>query len=398
MSNIVNFHNTASVVGLVYRGAADVYGAQNNAGGVGVKRLFWLLGAVALPLSVLHAQEAPSTGAQELPSYSALSCEGACPTVTPARRVTGPHVTYDGATMQGEGVVDVSFTIGTDGHVKDPIVEQATGGGVFIKAAEDALAHDVYEPATENGKPVEANRQMRFMYVPGAAGLQENSRPSTEQAYKDAVAKQSDPAAAIAALKAIGAQGGLNLHEAAMVSGAQAQIEATSGDIGDAVRDSQKAVIDGGGMLNAEESEQQLRLNIILEARAGQYANAFPVFEALKHVAHGVPDDAPEARLIAGLHADLASSKPLWSNAKITDPPDGVWTHTMLRRSFGFANIKGAIGKFHLRCDTHGIEAAVNDSSTWTIPASWSGCIILVEGTPGTTFQFGEAPPAAAAK
>ncbi len=65
----------------------------------------------------------------------------------------------------------------------------------------------------------------------------------------------------------------------------------------------------------------------------------------------------------------------------------------MLRRSFGFADIKGSLTKFHLRCETHGIESPVTDSATWTIPPSWTKCNILVEGTPGTTFKFGEAQP-----
>lgn len=340
---------------------------------------------------------APSQGSgpQEIATYPALTCQAGCPAFTPAEIASSANAEYDSAKMSAheEGAVDVSFTIGTDGHVKNPLVEQVVGSRDFIKPVTDALARFVYRPATEDGKPVEQNQRLRFFFMPTQYNFEE-SRPSTDEPYKEALAKQSDPAAAIAALKAIEDKGGLNLHESAMVSAALAQIEAKAGNYDAAARDSKKAVVSGGKFLSAENSDPVMRLNIVLEARAGQYADAFSTFDALSH--SGARDIDSETKLVAQLHAQVASAQPLWASAKIGDGAAPVWTHTMLRRSFGFANVKGTLSQFHLRCEAHGIDAAVNDTATWTIPATWSSCNILVEGAPGTTFQFGEAQAPAA--
>jgi periplasmic protein TonB len=54
-----------------------------------------------------------------------------------------------------EGWVDVQFTVGSDGSVRNPIVLQAQPIGIFDRAAIQAVKGWKYNPKIEDGKPVE---------------------------------------------------------------------------------------------------------------------------------------------------------------------------------------------------------------------------------------------------
>ena len=61
-----------------------------------------------------------------------------------------------GARQRGiEGWVDVQFTVGVDGSVRDPIVLAAEPPDVFDRAALQAIKGWKYNPKIEDGKPVE---------------------------------------------------------------------------------------------------------------------------------------------------------------------------------------------------------------------------------------------------
>jgi protein TonB len=54
-----------------------------------------------------------------------------------------------------EGWVDVQFTVGSDGSVRDPVVLGAQPKGIFEKAALQSVKGWKYSPRIEDGKPVE---------------------------------------------------------------------------------------------------------------------------------------------------------------------------------------------------------------------------------------------------
>lgn len=357
-----------------------------------MKTMAFLLGAgLALLLS------SASLHAQEIPTYPTLPCQGACPEYTPPVRINVefPKYGFEHEVDSEEGIVDLSFTVGADGSTKNPIVEKTIGAKVFLNSVLKAVAATRYTPATENGKPVESNQRARYIFMING---DTPTRAAVSALYRDALAKQDNPTEAIAALKGIENRTELSLYESTMVAYAAARIEAKATAYNDALQDIEVATVDDGKFLGSKEKEQALRLRIVLDADAGQYGDAFETFDALKKLNITIADSDPQAQLIAKLHAEIDSPKPLWADAKIpADNPVTVWNHTMLRRSFGFANIKGSLSKFDLRCETHGIESPVSDGATWTIPPSWAKCNILVEGTPGTTFKFGEAQPDATA-
>lgn len=358
-----------------------------------MKRIFWrLYGAFLLILC------AGPTHAQDIPTYPTLPCEGTCPQFTPAKATSRPRVdfTTEQVAAGEEAAVSVSFTVGVDGRTKNVVIEEVVGSSSFVDNTKQQVLAATFEPGTENGKPIEENKWSRYIYRMSPSP----QHPAVIQAYRDALSHET-PADKIAALREIQHRTALSLYETTMIASETARLEAQAGDDRDALRDIEIATLENGDFLSKEEAERALRLQIILEARAEQYGAAFVAFDVLKKLKDvTVTENDPEAQLISQLHAEIASSKPLWASAEIPDSADSQntarWHHTMLRRSFGFANIKGSLTSFTLRCEAHGMDSTVSESATWTIPAAWSKCNIFVEGTLGTTFKFGEAQPNAA--
>lgn len=306
-----------------------------------MKRLVYALGLAvgALLASIAHAQMSDTSTLQDISTYATLPCAGRCPEFVPAKKIN--DTIFGFRTPKKQGIVDVSFTIGTDGRVKNPIIVRMIGAQDAPDLILDALHNYFwYRPATEDGKPVEENRQQRFFI-----GISFQVHPEVSSMYSDALAKGSDPNAQMVALRAIYAQPNLSLYEIAMIAAALARIETSTGDYVKALEDIRTAALGDGRLVDKSERENILRLKIALEARAGQYADAFATFETLKSVVHHFPDDDPTEQMITHLHAQVDSAKALWMDGAI--PSDQTfWIHTMVRRSFGFAKVKGTLTKF----------------------------------------------------
>ena len=337
--------------------------------------------------------------ADDIPAYEVLTCEKDCPPHTAAKLLDQPGVSYpqrytgrDGTYV--EAMVDIDYTIGTDGSVKDAVVETLLGPQEFADNALRAVNGRKYQPATEGDKPVEESHRVRFMFRMRFASP--GGRPAMVRDYRKAVdlAKDNKLAEAIAGLRDIAARPELNFYERTMNGYALALLEVQAGDpfsARDAVR---VATIDKGAFLDPRSQTEALRLRIRLEAATGEFAESFAWFDIL-NAKEPLPPDDPEVLLIAKLHAAIAAPQPLAIPARIPqDATRTFWQHTLLRRGFEFHDVVGKLDSFVLRCQRHGIRSAVSDKADWTVPASWSGCFINVSGTPGTTFNFVDFAPA----
>lgn len=344
----------------------------------------------------------PCCADEDIPAYKVLTCESKCPVVTPAVPIDKPQPTYPSQDLgrldvYTEAQVDVRFTIGSDGVVKNASVERLIGPPEFGDRALAAVNLYKYQPATEDGHPVEQNRRIRFYFQVSNPIV--GARAKVASAYRNAVQLDKDrkPDEAIAALKVIIGQQRLNFYERTMVAYVLAAIYVDEKNNALALEQIRDATLKEGRFLDPHTQENAIRLRINLEAANGEFAEAFAWFDILKkHVTIG--DDDPSAKLVGRLHGMLDGNTTLVLDAAISpDAAAPAWQHTLLRRSFSFEAIAGKLDKFEMRCDRHGIESAVSDKANWTVPKSWSGCVIYVSGTPGTKFQFIESVPEAAA-
>jgi len=340
----------------------------------------------------------PASAQVDIPSFTVLTCEKDCPPVTKAVVRTPGHVNYPlirdpetGGFI--EAMVDVDFTIGTDGLAKDVVVEDLLGPKKFADAAVDGTSRFVFDPATEGGKPVEENRRLRFLFrIPGGPP---GARTRVREAYvaAEGLVTKGKPSEAIAAFQAIEDRTDLNLYERCMVAFALADAQFRAKDFWSARHAIRIATINNGELLGKESVTNAIRLRIRLEALNGDFAEAFAWFEILGKKAEIAADD-PDKKLVDRMHALIDGPDSLSAKGRIPDEGLPVfWQHTLLKRSFEFHEVAGSLEKFELHCARHSILSPVSDKANWTVPARWSGCYVNVYGKPGTTFSLFEYPP-----
>jgi protein TonB len=82
-------------------------------------------------------------------------------------RVGGAAAVYppDALRRGLEGWVDLEFTIAADGSTRDIQVRESRPGGVFNRAATDALRTWRYKPVLRNGQPVDQRAQLRMQFT-----------------------------------------------------------------------------------------------------------------------------------------------------------------------------------------------------------------------------------------
>lgn len=338
--------------------------------------------------------------ADDIPTFQVLGCEHNCPKIVDAALLKDSAAAfpfkYRGAEgLYAEAMVDVDYTIAVDGSVKNAFVESVLGPHEFADSALEAVNARVYSPATEDGQPVDESHRVRFVF--SIKGGEKAARTSVVEDYRHAIrlAKDQKTDDAIAALNVIAAEPVLNFYERTMVGFTLAVLDEQNGlyrSARDAIR---AATISEGAYLDPHVLVEALRLRIATEAQTGEFADAFAWYAILlTHITPGTDDES--ASIIAKLHAALDGPQPLAIDAEIVaSGTQALWQHTLLRRSFEFKQVSGALDHFVLNCAHHGIQSAVSTTANWTVPPSWSSCVISVFGTPATHFQFIEFRPTA---
>ncbi len=66
--------------------------------------------------------------------------------------------------MEEEGTVTLKFLIGTEGKVKEAVVEKTSGFNRLDEAAKNALSKCQFRPGTLDGKPEESWATIRYTW------------------------------------------------------------------------------------------------------------------------------------------------------------------------------------------------------------------------------------------
>ncbi|MDB5393047.1 MAG: TonB family protein [Rhodospirillales bacterium] len=100
---------------------------------------------------------------------AAPACAIAADAVQPAVPVDRQPPGYPDSVANADGMVKLSFKIGTDGHVHDASVIDSNPRGLFDSAALAAVANCIYRPRTVNSKAVEQpDNVIVLRFKPGA--------------------------------------------------------------------------------------------------------------------------------------------------------------------------------------------------------------------------------------
>ncbi len=117
----------------------------------------------APPATTAAAPPAPAATAPAAAASPPATAAGETRAATLTQRVN-PNYPPEAARKHQEGWVEVSFTVGTDGKVKDAFVIAANPNRVFDNAALQAVANWTFQPRLEGGKPVEQHIKSRIEF------------------------------------------------------------------------------------------------------------------------------------------------------------------------------------------------------------------------------------------
>jgi Gram-negative bacterial TonB protein C-terminal len=355
-----------------------------------------LLGGISIIVGATAAFAEPMGEPREvpLPTYRVLPCPNGCANYTKAVPVETSRPRLPAAEavwmVHGyvEGFVDIGYTIGTDGHVREARVRRLLGPREFADGSLEAVKRWVFRPATLEGKPVEQISSTRFMFNVPWAKLGVRSDVAIDFRNAVALIKEHKLDEALAIVQRVQAADRRNFYERTSFAYLAALIHYERKAYTLALEDIRLALLEDGRYIDGGFYEPALRLGIVLETRAGEFAAALTLVDVLKKFKDLKPDD--DALATAGqIRAALAGPNALAVTGWIPAPEEGdSWRHTLFRRTFGFDQIRGKLESVQLSCDQQAIVSPVQEGVEWHVPQRWSNCDVYVTGTPGSTFRL----------
>ncbi|WNC66899.1 energy transducer TonB [Thalassotalea nanhaiensis] len=302
----------------------------------------------------------------------------------PLKRVE-PKYPIKEAKSGNDGWVQLSYVVEANGSVSNVIVENSSGSSSFEKSARRAVKKWKYEPALENGEPVESclNRvqldfkmhtapSKKFNNAYKQASLLANEKTLTEFKVKidelDKLTKNSNEVLFTEILKAQHAEfnndkkSQLKHYENAIITGEHA------------LKDSFK--------ISLYQKLYSLYLHHNLFVKAYEFSD--------KIIDSNASEQIKEKYKSHRLEIDnlVTSDKHISIDANIENREH--WGHSLVRNEFSITDIDGHLVKLEIRCANKRSAYTIEDNVSWKIPSSWQGCRVIVFGEDNTRFKLVE--------
>jgi len=286
----------------------------------------------------------------------------------------------------------LSFVVGTDGLVHDPIIDDSSGVPAFERRALQMFEGWRYEPATWNGKPVEqAKTKTRIIF---SLKSPQNSRGASEKFVRrerkfNRLLKSGDLEGAGELLKSTFQQSGWNLYETTRLWLASYRLHAAYADDENQLKSIRRAST-GRQWVRPETAISILRVKLALEVRLTRIADALETYELIISEAPDLADSDPLVEAVKKIR-DIVDGDPIIATEALIEK--SAWQHILLRQKFSIDTVDGEIANVDIRCDWHRAKDGMSDIvKVWEIPASWGDCRLYVRGEEGTTFRLLELP------
>ncbi|MBP7336083.1 energy transducer TonB [Niveispirillum sp.] len=293
-----------------------------------------------------------------------------------------------------EGWVDLRFTVTVDGAVKDVIIANQMGRGDFGPHTVKWLLECKYSPAQRNGKPVQAlNVFQRVFFMIDKTSQGASPELGRRLRAVDDLLEQGQAEKAMTSLADI-SKDSTYLYEMVNILARRAQAMALMNKPDIALLYLRQ--------LRSSENDLPLREQAWLRRLALRLALAQGLYLEAKEIAartKGLGERDGDERLMKSLATltDLVASPtaisvtgrvPAECEPEICSPEKPVWSYRPVRRTLSLDNIQGELDSVEAQCDARTFQAKAVAGVTWTIPASWGVCTIVVSGKPGSTFTL----------
>lgn len=285
-----------------------------------------------------------------------------------------------------EGWVELSYVIDKQGNVIDPIVENSSGYKEFERSAIKALKRWQFEPAKENGEPVEqCDTKVRLSFALHKSGS--SVTKSFLAVYDQVLAainnqKYDDAKALLTELK----------EKKMSTLGEDAYYWSLEGYLAQSTGDKDAAL---EYYLNVDPTRIQPSHNqyvqqqtLMLAVEQGHWATALATFDRLRAGLGEQPLPNNLIELEGKIQTLIANSEPLFYTGKINDR--GFWRIKLVRHQFEIGAVTGQLQELEVRCNHQRHVYQPEPNKSWHLPQQWQGCSVYVTGTPGSQFQLAE--------
>jgi TonB family protein len=337
-----------------------------------IKKLF-LAGAVIVGVTSFEPSSVASAQTQVVPPR--------------AREQTQPAPPENRFGFPIEGWVVVRYSVLPDGRTANVRAVDRMPPTLVEHGAVSAVEHWTFEPATSDGGPIEwHNNESVVVFDLEAVPLEPT--PFFMPAYQDADAllKDGEHEKALKRNETMLATQTSRLAEVGLAEVQNAAINIALGDLHAAYAAILHATDPRVPVLGPDDLKLALQYRNALELELGDAAGALATF-ARRNAIEPVPETDAMAARAAVIEQALGGDSPIAIKGKILD---NSWTHVPTRRTFAISAVNGELKTIQVECDRRDAELAFAADSEWTLPETWGGCSLTVEGSRDTEFVFYE--------
>jgi Gram-negative bacterial TonB protein C-terminal len=178
-----------------------------------------------IAFNIAQAEE----GNDDLPTVTVLPCTERCISVTKPVGISQPKPIYPSQfggwyDTYVEGLVQLQYTIGLDGHVSNTAVVRLVGPRQFAEYTEDAVKTWTYKPAQRDSQPISVSHKLLMFFR--APNVPQGARPQIVRTYSSVqgLMKDNKLDEAFVKLSKAEAEPKLNFYERAMLANLSAFI------------------------------------------------------------------------------------------------------------------------------------------------------------------------------
>ncbi|WDE10024.1 energy transducer TonB [Thalassomonas haliotis] len=347
----------------------------------------------AMALSLPSFANFADTQSVSTPAPTAKVKQIATITDAVAQHRGAPRYPADEARSGREGWAVLSYVIETDGSVSNILVEESSGRRSFDRAAVKAAKKWRYQPAIENGKPVQQchNRVKIDFSIKGA-----NSSVSRKflRRYKDILAliEKDDLVLAKEKIDQLKTFKQWRLSEEMYFSLARASYARKTGDKALELASLKRALAADSNRLNPEFQLSTLQHIYNLNLSQNRLHDALATYDKITSTAKDESQIKPFKDSKNAVEDFIHGGQDIILNGALKE--NNAWNHTLVRKAFSLTNIKGSLHKLDVRCANKRHVFTVENNTSWEIPESWQRCSVYVYGEKKTEFQLIEHPVA----
>ena len=305
-------------------------------------------------------------------------------TPTPIERVAPKYPTNE-ARNGRSGSVKMSFVIDKQGSVKNVLVTEATSKA-FSKAALKAVKKWKYDPAFEDGQPIErcdntvrldffmdnkgrVSKKFKHLYEDLVQLIEKKQYPQAEDA-----AQQLNP-------KLQSEHNYYHMIKAKLALAVEDKINALSHL--NKISLNKHSIVESAAV-------SVLSQRFLLEIDQNLFKKAFDSFDKLSKYQSATPYLESYQTFVDKMNEAISSDKLITVKGVLGDK--GHWGYQLTRRQFSIADVNGHIEKLQIRCANMFHEYSFAEQSAWKIPNSWNGCSVYFFGEQQSHFKLLEHP------